>query len=260
MSARLDADAIRAALAPALRAQLARIELADATVSTQADALAAGAPAQGCALFLAEHQTGGVGRHGRRWHSPPAGASLAFSLARRFACPLAALSGLSLVAGIAVAEALALDAVRLKWPNDLVAGGRKLGGILVNVRSTGAGGCEAVLGIGLNLHLPADTDIDQPWTDLARLGAEPASRNELLARLLGALLPALAQFEAAGLAPFQARWQRLDALAGQPVQVLDGGRMHAGESAGIGPDGALRLRDAVGMREFASGEVSLRPA
>jgi len=260
VSARLDAEAIRAALPMALRAQLARIEVAFETESTQADALAAGAPDSGCALFLAEHQRAGVGRQGRAWHSAPAEASLPFSLARRFARPVPALSGLSLVAGIAVAEALALEAVRLKWPNDLVAHGRKLGGILVNLRNLGDGRCEAIIGIGLNLRLPADSAIDQPWTDLSRLGAAPESRNQLVARLLAALLPALASFEAEGLAPFQARWQALDALAGQPVQILDGPRVHAGESAGISASGALRLRDAAGVREFASGEVSLRPA
>ena len=260
MSAPLDAEAIRAALPPALRAQVARIEIAGQTGSTQADALAAGGPESGCALFLAEHQRDGVGRQGRAWRSPPDGASLPFSLVRRFARPLPALSGLSLVVGIAVADALALEAVRLKWPNDLVAHGRKLGGILVNLRKLGEGACEAVIGVGLNLRLPPETDIDQPWTDLSRLGAAPESRNLLVARLLASLLPALERFEAEGLAPFQARWQALDALAGQPVQVRDGARVHAGESAGISASGALRLRDGAGVREFAGGEVSLRPA
>jgi BirA family biotin operon repressor/biotin-[acetyl-CoA-carboxylase] ligase len=260
MSARLDAEAIRAALPGALRGQLLRVEIAERTQSTQSDALAAGVPETGCALFLAEHQLGGVGRRGRSWHSAPADASLAFSLARRFARPLPALSGLSLVAGIALAEALDLDSVRLKWPNDLVARGRKLGGILVNLRNVGDGGCEAVIGVGLNLRLPADAAIDQPWIDLDALGAAPESRNVLVARLMSSLLPALALFDADGLAPFHARWQRLDALAGRAVQVLDGPRVHAGESAGISANGALRLRDGSGVREFASGEVSLRPA
>ena len=260
MSARLDADAIRAALPATLRSQLVRVEVAASTQSTQADALAAGVPESGCALYLAEHQLAGIGRQGRAWHSEAADASLPFSLARRFARPLPALSGLSLVAGIALAEALEPAAVRLKWPNDLVVQGRKLGGILVNLRNAGEGSCEAVIGVGLNLRLPADAAIDQPWTDLATLGAAPESRNLLVARLLASLLPALDAFEAAGLAPFQARWQRLDALAGRPVQVLDGPRVHTGESAGISASGALRLRDGAGVREFASGEVSLRPA
>lgn len=267
MNAALDAGEILVALSPATRAQIASLHVAAASASTQADALAALAPGHGCALFFAEHQTSGVGRQGRPWISAPAGGSLAFSLLRRFRVAPAALSGLSLVVGIAVAEALAVDGVGLKWPNDLVAHGRKLGGILVNLQSMPEGDCMAVIGIGLNLELPdsAAGDIDQPWTDLARLvGAAPA-RNALAARLLDRLLPALAQFEVAGFAPFQSRWRDLDALAGKPVRIHDGPRVHDGVSAGITQGGALRLRPADDSggdveRIFASGEVSLRPA
>lgn len=263
----LVAGEILAALSPAARAQVAALHIAASSASTQSDALAAPAPAQGCALYFAEHQTDGVGRQGRTWISAPAGGSLAFSLLRRFAAAPAALSGLSLVAGIAIAEALGVEGVGLKWPNDLVARGRKLGGILVNLQSTPEGDCKAVIGIGLNLDLPdsAAGTIDQPWTDFARLAGAAPARNALAARLLEGLLPALAQFEADGLAPFHARWQGLDALAGRPVRIHDGPRVHEGVSAGITQGGALRLLLANNggghdERIFASGEVSLRPA
>ena len=260
MSEALDRVEIWSALAPAQREALATIHIATETESTQTDALAAGVPAQGCALFLAEHQRAGQGRQGRAWISAPAGASLPLSLSRRFHRPIAAMSGLSLVVGIAVAEALALDGVGLKWPNDLVAGGRKLGGILVNLRAAPEGACEAVIGIGLNLDLPGDARIDQPWTDLARCGAAPRSRNALLAALLDTLLPALALFEAEGLAPFLDRWQRLDAYAGREVRVLEGERIHEGRLDGITASGALRLHAGGEECIFHSGEVSLRPA
>jgi BirA family biotin operon repressor/biotin-[acetyl-CoA-carboxylase] ligase len=260
VSALLDRVEILSALSPAQREALAGVHIASETESTQADALAAGAPAQGCALFVAEHQRAGQGRQGRAWISAPAGASLPLSLSRRFRRPMAAMSGLSLVAGIAVAEALALDGVGLKWPNDLVAGGRKLGGILVNLRAASDGGCEAVIGIGLNLDLPGDARIDQPWTDLARCGAAPRSRNALLAVLLEHLLPALALFEAEGLEPFLFRWRRLDAYAGREVRVLEGERVHEGRLDGITATGALRLQAGGEECIFHSGEVSLRPA
>jgi BirA family biotin operon repressor/biotin-[acetyl-CoA-carboxylase] ligase len=262
----LDAGAILAALSPARRAELASIAIAEQTPSTQADALAAPVPVQGCALFLAEHQSAGQGRQGRNWISAPAQASLAMSLSRRFHAPLAMMSGLSLVAGIAVAEALALEGVGLKWPNDLVADGRKLGGILVNLRASPAGGaagaatCDAVIGIGLNLRLPADAAIDQPWTDLSQCGAAPCTRNVLVATLLEVLLPALARFEHEGMAAFVSRWQRLDALAGREVRVHEGERVHEGLLAGITASGALRLRSDGKERVFNSGEVSLRSA
>jgi BirA family biotin operon repressor/biotin-[acetyl-CoA-carboxylase] ligase len=254
MSDHLDAEAILAALSPARRGELASIAIAAETPSTQADALAAPVPAQGCALFLAEHQNAGQGRQGRSWISPPAQASLAMSLSRRFHVPVAMMSGLSLVAGIAVAEALALEGVGLKWPNDLVADGRKLGGILVNLRAASASGT------GVNLRLPPDAAIDQPWTDLARCGAEPFMRNTLVAGLLEVILPALERFEHEGMAAFVARWQRLDALAGREVRVHEGERVHEGLLAGITASGALRLRSGGEERVFNSGEVSLRSA
>lgn len=260
MSGRLDADAIRGALSPLRRAGLAGISIAQQTASTQADALSAPVPEHGCALFLAEHQSAGQGRQGRPWISAPAEASLALSLSRRFRASLASMSGLSLVVGIAVAEALALDAVRLKWPNDLVADGRKLGGILVNLRAAPDGECAAVIGIGLNLQLPPDAGIDQPWTDLARCGAAPRTRNALVAALLEQLLPALSRFEAEGMAAFVDRWQRLDALAGSEVRVQEGERVHEGRLAGITASGALRLHAGGEERIFNSGEVSVRSA
>ena len=155
----LSADAIHAGLPMSLRTQLASIQVAERTISTQADALAAPPPLQGCALFLAEHQTGGQGTQGRAWISAPAEASLALSIARRFPLATPMLSGLSLVTGIAVAEALGDERIGLKWPNDLLAGGRKLGGILVNLRAAPDSHCEAVVGIGLNLRLPAQSAI-----------------------------------------------------------------------------------------------------
>ena len=260
MSAPLDRIAIWSELSPPQRAALSTIHIATQTASTQADALAAAVPAQGCVLFLAEHQLAGQGRQGRGWVSAPAEASLAMSLSRRFRATLATLSGLSLVVGIAVAEALELDGVGLKWPNDVVFDGRKLGGILVNLRAAPEGGCDAVIGIGLNLALPEAAGIDQPWTDLSRAGAPARSRNALLAALLERLLPALAQFEAEGLAPFLERWQRLDAYAGREVRVLDGDRVHEGRLDGITASGALRLRANGEECIFHSGEVSLRPA
>src|SRR5690606_4226150 len=127
-------------------------------------------PVQGVAVLLAERQTAGRGRRGRHWASPLA-ANLYLSASRRYGGGLARLGGLSLAAGTAVAEALrALGAsgVQLKWPNDLVIGGRKLGGLLVEGSGEPAGAARAVVGLGLNVRMPETEGgrIDQPWTDL----------------------------------------------------------------------------------------------
>ena len=272
----LDREEILAAMPAGSRAQVASLSVAFETNSTQADALAEPTPQGGCAVFLAERQTAGQGRRGRTWASPLA-ANLYMSISRRFPGGLAALSGLSLVVGIAVAEALNAQLsliqgkagndsnasrIGVKWPNDLVAEGKKLGGILVQLRSDAGAGTQAVIGIGINVRMPEShaAQIDQAWCDLFDLDGGMLSRNALVAALLDALLPALMQFEHEGLSPFLPRWRRLDALADKPVRVLDGPAVHEGVSLGITESGALRVRQGAQERSFHSGEVSLRPA
>jgi len=264
----LDAAAIETALAPAARARLDSLDIAWTIDSTNSELLRRPTPARGAAALLAERQTGGRGRRGRVWASPLA-AHLYLSLARSFGGGLARLGGLSLVAGIAAAEALhtlGFQAVRLKWPNDLVAldgdGLRKLGGLLVEGGGEYAGPARAVIGLGLNVRMPAAAavQIDQPWCDLATLaGVRPLSRNAVVAALLDALLPALDEFDAQGLAPFLDRYAAFDALAGQAVSVLGYDAEHRGTALGLADDGSLRVRlDDGEERRFHAGEVSVR--
>src|SRR4249919_560334 len=259
----LDPDLIRATLPEALVAGVVALDVAWSLDSTNSELLRRQTPATGAAVLLAERQTGGRGRRGRDWTSPLA-ANLYLSLARVFSGGLARLPGLSLVAGIASAEALhalGFDAVRLKWPNDLVVadgdGLCKLGGLLVEGGGEHAGPVRAVLGLGLNIDMPPAfaAAIAQPWIDLATLagsmhagsmhaGSEragaPPSRNQVAAMLLAHWLPALEQFDAQGLAPFLPRYARVDALAGREVVLHGEGGTRAGQAIGIGAEGALR--------------------
>ena len=258
----LDRDAILAALSPSARAELAELQVLFETDSTQSRALAAATPANGCAIWLAERQTAGQGRRGRSWTSPLA-AHAYLSIARRFDLGFAALSGLSLAVGVLVAEALqaaGFTEVGLKWPNDLVVGGRKLGGILIQLRGEAMGPCEAVIGVGLNVRMPASSGegVDQPWCDLAGLASREVSRQRVLVSVLDALLPGLRQFERESLPAFATRWQALDALRGRPVRVIDGRETVEGLALGIADDGALRVQLAEGERRYHGGEVSVR--
>jgi BirA family biotin operon repressor/biotin-[acetyl-CoA-carboxylase] ligase len=260
----LDADAITAGLSPAASAELAGLEVLFETDSTNAVALREPAPARGTRAWLAERQTAGRGRRGRRWSSPLA-AHVYLSLSRRFDGGLAGLQGLSLAVGVAAADALhalGYRQVRLKWPNDLVADGRKLGGILVEIGGEAGGPMRVVVGLGLNVAMPASAarDIDQPWCDLASLAATPPSRQAVCVALLDALLPMLARFEREGLAAFVEGWARHDVLAGQRVRLHVGDRVVEGVALGIAADGALRLREADGERHHHAGEASLRAA
>jgi BirA family biotin operon repressor/biotin-[acetyl-CoA-carboxylase] ligase len=260
----LDAAAITAALSPAVRAELASLDVLFETDSTNAVALREPAPARGTRAWLAERQTAGRGRRGRRWASPLA-AHVYLSLSRRFDGGVAALQGLSLAVGVAAADALhalGYAGVQLKWPNDLVADGRKLGGILVEIGGESGGPMRVVVGLGLNVAMPAASarDIDQPWCDLASLSPAPPSRQDVCVALLEALLPMLARFEREGLAAYLEGWARHDVLAGKRVQLHLGERVVEGVALGIAADGALRLREADGERRHHAGEASLRAA
>jgi BirA family biotin operon repressor/biotin-[acetyl-CoA-carboxylase] ligase len=260
----LDAARLAAALSPAARAELASLEVLFDTDSTNAVALREPLPARGCGVCFAERQTAGRGRRGRAWRSPLA-AHVYLSVARRFDGGIAALQGLSLAVGVAAAEALhglGYRGVGLKWPNDLLADGRKLGGILVEVGGDAAGPLRVVVGLGLNVAMPAAAarEIDQPWCDLASLSGAAPDREAVCVALLDALLPMLARFEREGLAPYLEAWSRHDLLAGRPVRITEGGRIHEGIALGIDADGALRLRGADGERRCHAGEASLRAA
>lgn len=262
----LDAQAVRAALPAPLRAGLAGLEVAWSLDSTNSELLRRSTPVRGVEVLLAERQTGGRGRRGRAWASPLA-AHIYLSLARQFGGGLARLGGLSLVAGIAAAEALreaGFDGVRLKWPNDLVVvspnGFRKLGGLLVEGGGEHGGPVRAVVGLGINVRMPEThaAGIDQPWIDLQSLSVEAVSRNRIVAALLGALLPAFDRFDAEGLAPFLPRYAALDALAGREVDVHEGLRTRRGIASGLAEDGALRVQIEGSEQRLYAGDVSVR--
>jgi BirA family biotin operon repressor/biotin-[acetyl-CoA-carboxylase] ligase len=258
----LDVADIRARIDATARGQLAALDVAWSLDSTNSELLRRPAPDAGVDVLLAEQQTLGRGRRGRQWASPMA-ANLYVSLSRQFSGGLARLGGLSLVAGIAVAEALrqaGYPQVALKWPNDLMVEGRKLGGVLVEGGGEHGGPVRAVVGVGVNVRMPATTaaQIDQPWVDLATLSPVLPSRNQVAAHLVSALLLALDRFDHEGLAPFLPRFAALDALAGREVTLHAAGGETHGVAEGIGGDGALRVRIGATLQHVHAGDVSVR--
>lgn len=262
----LDAGRILEALSAAGQPSLARLEIHDQIDSTNVWLMAeaqAGAP---CATAcLAERQSAGRGRRGRTWVSP-FGVNLYLSLLWRYPQGPAALGGVSLAAGVAVAQVLrdsGVSDLTLKWPNDLLWQRRKLGGLLLEVGGEVQGPSFLVAGLGLNLRMPADQGrlIGQPWTDLTEiLGDRLPGRNLLAARLIAALCSALDRYGRLGLGPFLDDWDAFDGLRGEPVRLHLGERVIEGTHAGIAPDGALRLATAEGIQSYHAGEVSLRSA
>jgi BirA family biotin operon repressor/biotin-[acetyl-CoA-carboxylase] ligase len=199
-------------------------------------------------LLVAEHQSAGRGRLGRGWASE-AGASLTFSLGLPLNPP--DWSGLSLAVGVAVAEALHAD-IRIKWPNDLWVDDRKLTGILIETAAPPDGGPRyTIVGIGINVApRPA------PAIGLQELRADATVEDVLLA-VAEPVVRTVQAFEQFGFAPFQARFERRDALADRAVRLTDG---TAGTAHGVDERGALLVHTAAGMRAITSAEVSVRPA
>lgn len=246
---------IRAELKPAVSESLPIIEVQRSVDSTNAELLRRVHALESGTVCLAEQQTAGRGRRGRTWESP-LNANLYLSLLWRFPCKPAQLLGLSPLTGIALARALRERGAQvvLKWPNDLFWRGRKLGGILVEIG--GAGPCHTVTGIGLNVAMPDDAVIDQPWTDLQRVLRQPVSRNHLAAGLLNELVPAYQSHTA----PLSGAWAEFDALADQPVVLHSPAGRVSGIARGITDTGALRLETGGSVQSFHIGEVSLRLA
>jgi BirA family biotin operon repressor/biotin-[acetyl-CoA-carboxylase] ligase len=243
--------------------RLSLLDECDSTSTWLAARAAAGAPSG--AAVACELQRAGRGRRGAAWHSG-LGTSLTFSLLWRFDRGASALGGLSLAAGVACIRALAkvgYRGVALKWPNDLVVGDGKLGGILVELGGDSLGPTAAVIGIGINVRATGATRraVDREIADLATGGGPPVSRSALLAGLLASLAEALPVFAREGFSAFRDEWLRHHAYQGRRVRVLvPPERTVDGVAAGVAEDGALVVETRRGVERFHSAEVSLRRA
>lgn len=261
----LDANVVRASVPAPVRHKLGTLENHWQLDSTSSELARRVVALPDRSFVFADWQRAGRGRRGRQWLSPPA-TNLQFSCLKRFAGGYAALAGLSLVAGVAVARALegcGVRGVALKWPNDLVCDDAKLGGILIELGGEFMGPCHAIIGVGLNVRVPADlrVTLDRPCADLDGLcGGQPPSRNALAAALVTRLVEAMDDFDAGGFARFANAWSRRDALAGRTLRVEGAHGPFEGIAAGVDERGALRVRTAEGLRSVDSAEVSVRPA
>ncbi len=259
----LDEDELHALLAgPGQGYTLKTVAETHSTNTLLSQYALAGAPHR--SVLYADYQPAGRGRRGRSWQSP-LGGGLAFSVLWRFERGMGELSGLSIAVGLALARALSSFCpltIRLKWPNDVLAGYRKLAGILVEVQGELSGPSFAVIGIGVNEHLAERhrQEIDQAVVDLAEMGVS-ISRARLLHAILAELAQSMELFEREGVRPILTEWPHWHAHEGRAVSLLTpDGQRHSGIASGLDEAGNLLLTLASGeMRKFSSGEVSLRP-
>lgn len=237
-----------------------KLHFAPVTASTNSDALAAarvGAPHG--AVWLADEQTAGRGRGGHGWIST-AGEGLYVSLLLRPEIPLAHLPLLPLCAGLAAAEAIRTVCglvVDLRWPNDLLIGPRKTGGILVEASSGNGASAYAVVGIGVNVHQSQFPEgLDTPATSLDLEAGKRIPRQELLVALLQSLereSRALTDRRAAEAIP--ARVEEASTwIRGCRVEV-HGAQACTGVTAGLDENGFLRVETTAGTVIVQAGGI-----
>ncbi|PYD04628.1 bifunctional biotin--[acetyl-CoA-carboxylase] synthetase/biotin operon repressor [Pseudomonas syringae pv. maculicola] len=233
----------------------------DSIDSTNAEAsrlIALGAPMP--LLVVAEQQTAGRGRRGRKWVSPFA-ENLYYSLVLRIDGGMRQLEGLSLLVGLAVMNVLrdmGVQGAGLKWPNDVLVGRQKIAGILLELIGDPADVCHVIIGVGVNVNMRASTEVDQLWTSVRLQTGAPADRNTIAARISSQLEALLVVHRQEGFLAFQKEWEQGHLWQGAAVKLLSGIETVEGVVLGVDSLGALRLEVNGLEKSFSGGELSLR--
>lgn len=211
-------------------------------------------------LVLAERQTAGRGRRGRKWVSPFA-ENIYYSLVLRVEGGMRQLEGLSLLVGLAVMQTLrgvGVENAGLKWPNDILVGQRKIAGVLLELVGDPADVCHVVIGIGINVNMQAASEVDQLWTSVRLETGVLSDRNDLISRLNSTLERYLSIHQQSGFSAFQAEWEQGHLWQGRAVTLLAGASSVEGVVLGVDAQGALRLKVGAEEKIFSGGELSLR--
>ena len=259
----LDEAGILRAIDTDMQGEISTMEVFFSTDSTNAQLMKrVGRPGFHGSVIVAEYQNAGRGRRGRHWLSP-LGSGICLSIAWRFDPQPETLTALSLAAGVGVVNALhdlGLTEVGLKWPNDIICDGRKLGGILLESRGEMAGPCEVVLGIGINYSLPEQLirELGRPVTDICSYQHDPLTRNVLCGKVINHALRMFREFDARGFSRFIDQWHQYDWFAGKEARLLMLDRSYTGKVLGVTGNGLLQMSIQGKTRQFANGELSLR--
>jgi BirA family transcriptional regulator, biotin operon repressor / biotin---[acetyl-CoA-carboxylase] ligase len=230
----------------------------------QAAELAGHEASHGTAV-IAEQQSAGRGRMNRRWHSPP-GVNLYISIILRPRMAPEALPQLSLVAGLALAEAIETVApgiVGLKWPNDLWLGRKKAGGIIAETVADKGRIAAVILGIGINVNLAGDdlpVELRATATSIRIATGVECDRIALAAALFSRLNNRYMEAESQGFGPIRPLWENYSALTGATVTIVSEAGRQSGVVRGIDSEGALLIEDRGELRRIVAGDVRLEGA
>ena len=255
----LDAGAIRRSADKRVQESLARLDVFAEIDSTNSYLMQTVGPKPGHVCIAAtSNQTAGRGRHGKTWESPP-GSGLCLSIAYTFAAQPDNLPALTLVLGLGAVDALeklGATGIAIKWPNDLVAKDAKLGGILTEVQQNSGGAVTIVAGIGINVDLPIQLDLERNVIDMKNVCEATPTHEEIAGKLVSHLFKAFVDFEEQGFSVTAGRWSRYDWLLGRELTVYMADRQFSGVGAGVAADGALLVNTAEsGIRRVSSGTI-----
>lgn len=258
----LDSTGILAEMKPAFRQQIGSFAIIPCVDSTNTYLRERPLPERGMSICLAEFQSHGRGRMGRSWVSPFA-SNIYLSMAWQFDHGSERLAGFSLVVALAIVRALkrlGLEDVGIKWPNDVFWQQAKLAGVLIEASGEMHGASRVILGLGLNVNMPAQAaaEIDQPWTDLRQANISLA-RNTIAACLIEELIHIITLFGEHGFAYFREEWSEYDLCLNRHVRIMLSGDTHyQGIARGVDATGLLLLEQSDGIKAHASGDVHLR--
>lgn len=240
-----------------------QIQILEETVSTNNSALGLaykGAP-EGTAV-LADRQTGGKGRLSRSWFSPP-GKNIYTTVILRPDIDPALSPQVTIIAGVAVAELLdryCPGRVSLKWPNDVLIGGRKVCGILTESRSSAVQVDYIVVGIGININMQ-ESDLDEGLREIAiSLRMETGRefiREEVAARLYKSLEKWYFIYRDSGFAPVREKWLESSGMTGKEISYSSQGAVVKGRVTGMDYDGALLCSVNGETKRLTAGEITL---
>jgi BirA family transcriptional regulator, biotin operon repressor / biotin---[acetyl-CoA-carboxylase] ligase len=236
----------------------------DEVGSTNTEALARASAAEAGPLWImARRQTRGRGRSGREWASDPG--NLYASLLQRLACPQSVVHQVSLLAGVAVVEAIralagpaSIPGLRLKWPNDILIGAAKCAGILPESQ-LGGSAAEVILVVGVGINLASHpTDLGRAATHLAAHGVSVAP-EVMLEALAASMHRWLTLWDGGSrFADVRSAWLGFGGAVGEPIMVNTGSERVSGTFLDLDAGGALIVRDAQGLqRRITFGDVAL---
>lgn len=212
-------------------------------------------------VFIADSQTGGKGRLGRTWVSP-AGVNIYMSVILRPELSPREATLLTLLSSVACATALRRTTgleVSIKWPNDLMAGGRKLGGILLEMRSEPDRVLYAVVGIGININMKRNAlpDIVRPIaTSLMEETGKKHRRTPIAAEILNEIENMLKTLERKGRGRILSLWRELSSTLGKEVVVTAGDETLRGTATDIDDEGRLILKTKTGILTISAGDLT----